>query len=343
MVAREAKLTGSVDVLKGADPAAARRFKVLAYTGAEFDRLYGKAVADLSGFDVPAKLPMLVNHDDDVQSVAGYADKATMTERGLELEGPLSTATAGGKLVAQLSDEGFPLKASIGVRIHKSEALTEGQTAKCNGRDVSGPMTIWRKVSLFETSFVTANPADKNTTAAALAEEKPMTADEFLKANPDAVKAWKDEAAKAERLAMTGRLDALLKEIGDRPLFVLEQFKAGADVRDAKAALCDVLRAEKAAPAPTPAPAGNTVLDALKAKAGNPGMGFDGKARQDASAEQIASLPPLERAKAEFAADPNLARFTTVENLAACYRAEATGQVNVNTIARAASVLTGAV
>lgn len=335
MATNRETLTGCVEVL--GTEAEGRRFRMLAYTGAEIERRYGRAVAELSGIECPAKLPILLNHDED--AVVGYADMATLTPDGLVLEGPLLIGEASADRVARLSDAGFPLTASVGLTITKAEALAEGKQARCNGRDVSGPLTIWRRASLFETSFVTANPADKHTTAAALAAEAPMTPDEFLQANPDAVKAWKDEAAKAARESLMANLGALLKAIPGRPDFVLAQFSLGADVVTAKAALCDVLTAEaaeaKAAAAVAPV---NPVLDALKAKAGNPGLGFSGDARE--TAEQLAALDPLERARREIASTEGL-RGMRPEHLAAFYRAEAAGLVRADTVNRTASAMSG--
>lgn len=330
---RDVKLTGKLEAL-AAEPGKAPRFSMLAYTGAEIDRFYGKAIGDLSGIKCPEKLPILLNHDED--AVVGYADKAELTGQGLVLSGPLLTEEPAGKRVHNLSKSGFPLTASIGIHIDRVEHVDEGKTAKCNGRDVAGPVAIWRSGSLFESSVVTANPADKNTATAALKQEQTMTPDEFAKAHPDVVRVWKEEAVKADH----ARLAELLKAIPGREGFVLEQFAAGADVKTAKAALCDVVLAEKLT-TPPPAPAGNPILDALKAKANHPGLGFDGNARQQTGQPDLKGLPPEERAKAEFARDPNLAQITTLQSLTAFYKAEARGQVGNNAVNRAAAAMNG--
>lgn len=335
------KLRAPVEVLKGTDAAAPRRFKMRAYTGAEFLRSYGRAMADLSGFDVPARLPILLNHDE--SRVVGYADRHQITDEGLVLEGNL-VDTPDGAMVGRLSDQGFPWTASVGVEIAKSEAVKEGERARCNGKDVEGPCTLWRKLSLFETSFVTAGPADKATSAAALVEEYCMTPEEFAAANPAAVAAWKAEGAKQERDALTGRLDALTKAIPGRPEFVLAQFLAGADVTVAKAALADVLVEElktaKAAPAPVAAAEVNAataaVLASLKARADHPGIGFDAAARQDLTA---APQDPAGKAKADAAAMNGLVDPAALE---AFYRAEARGLVRPEVVTRAAAVMGGA-
>jgi len=152
-----------------ADGEKPRRFSMLAYTGAEFDRWYGRAVIDLSGIEGPDKLPILLNHRD--AQVVGYADNRKLTSEGLRLEGVLSKATQAGLEVAKLSDEGFPFTASVGVAVLSREELSDGATTKVNGREVRGPLSIWRKTRLGETSFITAFPADSGTEAHALMDK----------------------------------------------------------------------------------------------------------------------------------------------------------------------------
>ncbi len=333
------RLSGMVEVLSGT-AAGPRRFRMVANTGAEFLRRYGRAVADLSGMSVPKKLPILLNHDED--AVVGYADSHALTADGLVLEGSFVEGEKASARVQNLSDKGFPLTASVGVDIASVKVVEEGQSVRCNGRDFAGPIAVWAKSALFETSVVTANPADKNTSAQALAEDLPMTADEFAKANPEAVKAWKDEAAKAENVRLMSNLGALLKAIPGRTEFVLAQFSTGADVLTAKAALSDVLVAEAAEKAKTPAPApSNPVLDSLKQKAGNPGLGFDGNAREQAVLN-TEKLPPAQRAQAEFDAHPELAaQGVTVAALTAFYKAELRGQAKTDTVTRVAAAMSG--
>lgn len=316
-----------------------RRFRMVAYTGAEVGRCWGRLVVDLQGIKVPEKLPILLNHNPD--QVVGYADEHELGDDGLVLEGPLVPTPEAARVEA-LSDAGFPWTASIGIRALSVEQVREGAVVQCNGLDVSGPCDVWRSSELFETSFIAANPADKATSAAALGEEHQMTPEEFLAANPAAVQAWRDEGATREREAATARLQALRAAIPGRPEFVLEQFASGSDVVHAKAALADVLLSEQAAaPAPAPAAAPAPVLDALRAQAGV-GLGFDGPARQGGVRSSTAGLPPAERARVEFASDPAIARaFGSEEALAAYYRAESRGLVSPNVVQRAAGCLTG--
>ena len=321
------RLIGSVEVLTS--ESGPRRFRMLANTGAAFERRYGKTVADLSAMTVPKKLPILLNHDEN--AVVGYADRHELTSEGLVLHGKFVDEPAAAR-VQKLSDSGFPLSASVGVRDIQSKTLSEGTTTRLNGKDFSGPLTVWAKSSLFESSFVTANPADMNTTAAALVEESPMTADEFAKANPEAVKTWKAEGAKVEREALTARVQAFSAKFKDRPAFALERLAAGDTLEAAQIAENELLKAElveaRKAPAQAAAP---TTLDRLKEKAGSPALGFDGAAREKANGttERLDSLAPEERAKAELGAD---ATPDSVRRLAAFYRAEKAGLIKTATV-----------
>jgi hypothetical protein len=287
-MAERERLNGAVEVLT--TESGPRRFRMVANTGAAFERRYGKTVADLSALTVPKKLPILLNHNEN--EVVGFADSHELTAEGLVLHGQFVDEPASAR-VQKLSDSGFPLTASVGVREITKKLVDDGKSARLNGKDFTGPLTVWAKGALFECSVVTANPADMNTTAAALVEETPMTPDEFLKANPEAVKAWKDAAAKAQALADKTRLADLLKAMpAGRERFVLEQYAAGADLLTAKAALADVLMAEASerAKAPKDEAPKDPLLEALKAKADHPGLGFNGNARQGADSVEAEAM-----------------------------------------------------
>ena len=164
------RLTSSVSIGKsGSGP---RRFRMLANTGAAFERRYGKTVADLSAMVVPKKLPILLNHDEN--AVVGYADRHELTSEGLVLHGVFMEHEAAAQRVQTLSDSGFPLTASVGVRDIEMRSVEEGKSARLNGKDFTGPITVWTKSALYETSVVTANPADMNTAVAALTGERAL-------------------------------------------------------------------------------------------------------------------------------------------------------------------------
>lgn len=159
-------LSARAEVLRGEGKA--RRFRMVANTGAEFARSFGRAVVDLSGVKVPGKLPILLNHD--ANRVVGYADRSERTSEGLVLHGCL-VATDAAAEVSRLADQGYPWTASIGLCIERVEQVKDGDSARCNGREVSGPLAVWRCATLTETSFISANPADRATSVALLSGE----------------------------------------------------------------------------------------------------------------------------------------------------------------------------
>lgn len=165
---REQLVSGLVELLQVPEREGMRRFRMLAYTGAEFGRLYGQAVIDVAGIECPAKLPILLNHAEG--DVVGYATVFTRNAKGLTLEGYVSLSTDAGRQVAVLSDEGFPFTASVGLSVLSREDVQDGVSVQVNGNEHRGPLQVWRRSKLFETSFITACPADAGTGAAVLSE-----------------------------------------------------------------------------------------------------------------------------------------------------------------------------
>lgn len=272
-----------------------RGFEMLAYTGVPVSRPWGKAIFDLADMEVPERLPILLDHDPSKR--AGYADQSTK-DGELVLRGRLSSATASGKEVADLSDEGFPWKASLGLYVGKWDELKAGEKATVNGREVSGPMSIGRKCSVRESSFLMAG-ADQNTRGVALApateEEARMSPDEFLAAHPESVEDWKKEAAAQERASLA----VFLGEFPvDRRLWALERWTAGKTVTEAMAEMAKVLLEEAkvlqlaaAAPkAPEPTPPAPV------------GVGFNGAIREG---EKVAMAAMTLEEKAKVLWDRN--------------------------------------
>lgn len=347
------RLKSGVELLV-ADPAGTtrRRFRVLAYTGVELTRGWGRMVIDLQGIEGPAKLPTLLDHQD--EEIVGFCDKREMTPQGLVLEGLLSKATDAAQLVGDLADEGYPWTASIGIERLSSEDVAAGAEATVNGQAVKGPIEIWRRSNLFELSFASNRPADKNTVAQVLRaqeEEGTMKPDEFLKANPAAVEAWRQEGATAMRAQLMANLGELVKEFPERLSFAIERFTVGKSKLEIQAEEGGLLREENAKlrataatgtsspPAPaTGTPPAPTGLDKLKAQSGHPGVGFAGNERQ--GDEDLTALPIEERAKLEFGRDPQVRlAFHNEATYAAFLRAEARGLVDPETVTRAAAAL----
>lgn len=255
----------SFETLAEGDPSSGnRRFRMVAYTGAEVSRCYGRAIFDLDGIQMKAKVPILLEHD--TSRIAGFASRREVTTKGLELEGTIVVSSADGAKVAELADAGFPWESSIGVAVTSWEEVEAGETAEVNGETVVGPISIARKSRMLETSFVTAG-ADQNTSAivlSALAQQKE--------------RAMSAQDSRAELGAFLGKFP------GNEGLAATRyaEGKSETDValelaakdREALAATRAELVELKAAKAKSDAKASE--LAALKTQAGDPGIGFAG-------------------------------------------------------------------
>lgn len=258
-----------------------RRFRMLAYTGSVVDRLYGDFVIDLEGIEFRDKVPMLVDHDGG--KIAGYADRMETTDEGLQLSGVLSGATEYGRLVADLSDEGFPWQASVGISVLEREEIAEGTPCSVNGLELMGPVSIARKCKLLETSFLYSG-ADSDTYAVALAAQQKEAPVADAKETAPAVNLREElkaflaafpgeEALAATRYAEGKTLTEVELEIARRDSELLVE--ARAEVENLKAEVAS-LKEELA------------TIKALDTAAGNPGVGFDGTVRQGESLKPTA-------------------------------------------------------
>jgi hypothetical protein len=142
-----------------------RRFTMTAYTGGAMV-LGGwryPVVVDLAGLKVTKKSrPILKDHNQG--QIVGHTDEIKVTDQALEVAGVISGAGATAQEVVTTSENGFPWQASLGATADKVVFITEGKTAKANGRDFVGPVYIARKATLGEVSFV-ALGADDDTSA----------------------------------------------------------------------------------------------------------------------------------------------------------------------------------
>lgn len=303
-----------------------RPFSMLAYTGAVVDRMWGKAVFDLEGLNVQLPLPILLNHDE--SKIVGHATKATVTKDGLQLEGVITDKTPEGRMVAELGRDGFPWTSSVGLSGIKWQDLDEDGIDKCNGVEHQGPVSIAREAHCYETSFISAGPADKDTHAAILRGEETnqkeglmLTPEEFAAQNPAAVEKWRGEG----RLATVKVLTCLLAMFPGAAEQVCDAFtKAEGEELPAQAAMAGVLferlqqqpKGEQLAQASptaelTAEQRGQAVrsgqVEALAQRVNAPGLGFDGQEREtltDTSSPkteaQLSALPLEERLKAEW-------------------------------------------
>jgi hypothetical protein len=267
-----------------------RRFRMVASTGAEFSRLYADRVRiDLAGIEAEFPLAILEDHSHRV----GVARSGKLEQEGFVLEGELLDNEAA-RAIAADGRQGYPFQASIGADVLARETLAEGVSAEINGDTVTGPLELWRRVRLGESSVITlGNPADRGTSTAILAAEHEQR-----------------ESDMAERKGLKEVLAALPPE---RHGWAAAQWADGKETLQIRAELADVLLAERAASdkahAEALAEAKREQLDKLRLQAGSPGIGFDGRSREQdggLTAEQLAALPAEERLAHAWASRPEL-------------------------------------
>jgi len=271
-------------------------------------------VIDLGTLSHKGRIPMLLEHDTDRR--AGYYDDVKRDD-ALVLSGKLFKSTPAAKEVRELRDEGFPWEASMRVIPGRIERIKSGASTSVNGRDIHGPVDVWRDGTLREVSVCTLGiDSDTGIAASNSAErfrvpiEEPaplgdramadvevtMTPEVFSEQNPEAVKAWQKESADKAREetedAERNRFAALCEAYQDSA-FVAEAFKAGDTVEDAEPKWLK-LRAERA----------EKELAELKAK---PPSQAGETVEFSATDEQVQETPPKQplsiedRAKKEFA------------------------------------------
>lgn len=143
-------------------------FFITAYTGAIIDSWWRQIVLDIKGIETKEKIPVLREHMRD--RVVGFGD--AWKEKHFYISGEFSESTDDAKEVLALAKEGYPWQASVGVWAEEVEVLKDEKTkAKVNGKEVTGPMEIWRKSKVGEVSFVSLG-ADDNTAAITMSDKR---------------------------------------------------------------------------------------------------------------------------------------------------------------------------
>lgn len=130
-----------------------RLFDAVGYSGDVLERhwYWERVIFDMSSTKVPNVIPVLLSHDED--KIAGVTASAVTGNDGIRFTGNLYADEESGARVAKLADDGFPWQMSI--RIHPNEVLylEEGFTQNINGREVSGPIFVFRDSEVSEVSF----------------------------------------------------------------------------------------------------------------------------------------------------------------------------------------------
>ena len=152
---------------QGQAPEVAREWRMLAHTGQVVSRWWGRLVLDMDGASFRQKLALLKDHS--TYQPIGYSTKIERTKRGLEATGKLLSNELADE-VLKYSREGFPWQASLMAVPSITEEVLAGATAKVNGQEVQGPLTIFRKWEMHELTL-TVLGADSNTTTEAFGAE----------------------------------------------------------------------------------------------------------------------------------------------------------------------------
>lgn len=208
-----------------------RQFSGVAYSGETIpDHWYwGNVVFDLSTMSIPAKLPALIDHDRGQR--CGYMTSHTIdNENGFAVQGTLLSNPCG-QMVAQDSDDGFPWQMSIEIDPGSVEEVMPGNTVSVNGRQIPGPLTIFRNSTVNEITF-TATGYDTNTTARAMSRsgtqpQQPSGVTMDLETLKQEL-----EAAKASNAVLTARAEAAEAK--------LAQFSRESRLKDLKALFTEV-------------------------------------------------------------------------------------------------------
>jgi hypothetical protein len=126
------KLTQATVVLSKEEKDKPRRFRMVAYTGVQFSRMWGQMMIDLKGIDLDGgKLPMLLDHQ---ALPCAVADKRCIDkDEGLILEGYfLDTEHA--KHVQRLADQGSPGRRRLASNAFTRPKSRKAQNSKSMGR-----------------------------------------------------------------------------------------------------------------------------------------------------------------------------------------------------------------
>ena len=155
----------AADPAKGAPATEDKPAKIagLAYTGAAIRQAWSATllVVDLAGMTVPAKVPLMRDHNTwNTDNRLGNVS-AKKTERGIEIEGEIVAGTEAAREIVRQGKLGADWQLSIGADITAAERVLEGART-VNGRTFNAPFLLATKTILREVSVVAVG-ADRST------------------------------------------------------------------------------------------------------------------------------------------------------------------------------------
>jgi len=158
-------------------------FLIVGYTGQVIDFGWmGKYIFDTAGIRLEPKMPVLREHNRD--RIVGTGTKQWKKDNNIFVQGKFSQSTQDGQEVKNLAEEGYPWQASIGIWPEEVKLLRdEKEKEVINGIEVQGPMEIWTKSHIRETSFVSLG-ADDQTAGISITLSDPCPVEVRVEYNP---------------------------------------------------------------------------------------------------------------------------------------------------------------
>jgi hypothetical protein len=199
-----------------------RELRGVAYAGGPLAVWGETIVLDLASMRLPEPCPLLEGHDRArrVGVVSLSASATALTAAGRLLDNPLAAS------IAADADQGFPWQMSVHAEAGATRTVAAGQMVQVNGRDLSGPLTVWQDVHIRELSL-TPTGVDAETSAAILsavpvARHAPTLTEAMTMPDPEmptapaaALAAAPDLAA--QLAAMTARAEAAEAQLAAVP------------------------------------------------------------------------------------------------------------------------------
>ena len=187
---RLVELQATIELQAAADDASPATFRSMAYGGgAMVVSGFGETVLDLAGMDIPATFPILADHKNELDSVAGHG-RGEIQNGELHASGEIVRTSKAGGTIINLSKAGVPLQASMGAHPLEIRHVRAGEKIVANGREFVAGVRGLKFVTKSKLRELTVTPlgADASTTVnvAAKSEDSSMidgtlTADEAIK------------------------------------------------------------------------------------------------------------------------------------------------------------------
>lgn len=255
------------DAVRFADEDRDNEFVIIGYSGEIIPNhwYWGNLAFDLKGIKFAKKnTPVLEEHTSSAR--IGVTTKQEKYGQ-VRFEGKFLNNDKAQSLRKDMQD-GFPMEASLYIKPLLIEQVTEGQTAKVNGKILEGPGAVFRKSVIKETSMCLFG-ADSNTMSKAFAdggkqeikfevdntkenqmseqeqETTELTAEIFAADNPDLYQQITANAkAEGEKKAKE-LFDKFAEKFGDDPAFIIEQFRSGKTIEEATEEYAKKMKAER--------------------------------------------------------------------------------------------------